>query len=375
MSAQTRQFPNWVHKYFPLAVLVIPLLILAIFADLLDSVLFERVVIIMFVNMIMVLGLQSYMGNSGVASFGHVGFMLMGAYGSIIFTMTSQQKTFTLPDMPQEWLLHSISMPFVPAILVTVVIVAAMGGLIGLVLLRIGPTAAGFTSFALLIVIRIIALSFDPLTRGTRTVVGISRLTTLWTATIWALFFVIVTYLFKESALGLRLRASREDDRAAENFGINLLWVRWVAWVLSIALTVVGGALWAHFVTVFSPHGFWIPVTFLILTMLVIGGQASVAGAVVGTLAVTIVSESLRTLEYTINIQRQSDPFFQNLFPKQVVGLSSFFLAIALLLILTMRPSGIMKGREFRWPFGSLPMPESSTRGSDGTGTVPTDSS
>jgi branched-chain amino acid transport system permease protein len=158
-------------------------------------------------------------------------------------------------------------------------------------------------------------------------VVGISELTTLWNAAAWAIFFVVVAYLFKESALGLKLRASREDERAAENFGINLLQVRWVAWALSIAMTTVAGGLWAHFVTVFSPHSFWIPVTFLILSMLVIGGQGSVAGAVVGVVVVTTVSEALLALEYSINIGRQSSPILISLFPQQVVGLTEFFLS------------------------------------------------
>jgi len=348
--------------YFPLLALIAPLLLLAVFTDLLGNVLFERKMIIFFVNLIMVLGLQTYMGNSGVASFGHVGFMLMGAYGSILFTMTPQQKTVTLPDMPHDWWIYGVHLPLLPALLIATLIVVAIGGLVGLVLLRIGATAAGFTSFALLIVIRIVALSFDPITRGTRTVVGISELTTLRNAAAWALFCVIVAYLFKESTLGLKLRASREDERAAENFGIYPLRVRWVAWALSIAMTTIAGGLWAHFVTVFSPHSFWIPVTFLILSMLVIGGQGSVAGAVVGAASVTIVSEGLLAVEYGINIGRQSVPFLTTIFPQQVVGLTEFFLAIALLLILTLRPSGITKGQEFRWPFGDPPVPEVAAR-------------
>jgi branched-chain amino acid transport system permease protein len=348
--------------YVPLLALLVPLLLLAVIAGLWGNVLFVRVVIIFFINLIMVVALQTYMGNSGVASFGHVGFMLMGAYGSILFTMTPQQKSVTLPDMPHEWWIYSLHMPLLPALLITALIVVAIGGLVGLVLLRIGATAAGFTSFALLIVIRIVALSSDPLTRGTRTVVGISDLTTLPNTAAWALLFVSVAYLFKESALGLKLRATREDERAAENFGISPLRVRWVSWVLSIAMTAVAGGLWAHFVTVFSPHSFWIPVTFMILSMLVIGGQGSVAGAVVGAASVTLVSEGLLALEYSINIGRQSVPWLAAVFPNQVVGLTEFFLAIVLLLILTLRPSGIMKGREFKWLVPEPIRPEPAAR-------------
>jgi hypothetical protein len=77
---------------------------------------------------------------------------------------------------------------------------------------------------------------------------------------------------------------------------------------------------------------------------------------------VTFVSEGLLAVEYGINIGRQSVPFLTTIFPQQVVGLTEFFLAIALLLILTLRPSGIMKGQEFKWPFGDPPVPEVAAR-------------
>ena len=90
--------------------------------------------------------------------------------------------------------------------MLTGLVTAAFAGLIGIPLIRIGRTTLGFATFALLIVIRIVALSSDPLTRGTRTVVGISRFTTLEYAVGWALLAIVVSYLFKESGLGLRLR-------------------------------------------------------------------------------------------------------------------------------------------------------------------------
>jgi branched-chain amino acid transport system permease protein len=349
---RTRPFSReWIAHWFPLAAPVLVLLLVTLLTNLFAGVLLRRIMTLMFINMSLVLALQTFMGNSGIASFGHVGFMLIGAYGSILFTMTAKQKSFTLPDMPTSWWIHNFNLPFLPSLIVTGLVAALIGGVIGIAMIRIGRTTLGFATFALLIVIRIVALSSDPLTRGTRTVVGISSLTTLWYAAGWAIFFVAAAYLFKESSLGLRLRAAREDERAAASIGIGILWVRWVAWVVSIFMAAVAGGLWAHYVTVFSPHAFWISTNFLIITMLIIGGQASVSGAVLGTIIVTAVAEGFRVAEYTLNIQRQSVPFLQKLFPQQVVGLTEFVLALALLLILYKRPAGIMQGREFTWPF------------------------
>jgi len=357
MNRSTSAVPEWVRAWFPLVVLLVPLLLLAVFSRYYNGVLFVRIMTMMFIYIGLVVSLQTFMGNSGIASFAHVGFMLIGAYGSILFTMTSAQKSFTLPEMPTSWWLHSFHLPFGPALMLTGLVTAAFAGLIGIPLIRIGRTTLGFATFALLIVIRIVALSSDPLTRGTRTVVGISRFTTLEYAVGWALLAIVVSYLFKESGLGLRLRTAREDERAAAGIGVNIVWVRWAAWTLSAFMAAVAGGLWAHYITVFSPHAFWIPTNFLIISMLIIGGQGSVAGAVVGTVVVSGVAEGLRSLEYTLNIQRQSVPLVAQLFPQQVVGITDFALALALLLILYRRPAGIMQGREFAWPFGGRKTP------------------
>ncbi len=312
-----------------------------------------NITIVMFINLVLVISLQVFMGNSGMANFAHVGFMLIGAYVSILFTLSPAQKSFTLPDMPASWWIHGVHLPFLPSLLIAGVLGAVAGGLVGFPMLRLRRTAFGFGSFALLIIIRAVAVNMYRVTRGTRTVVGIDRYTTPWLAAGCALFSIVAAYLFKESRLGLMLRASRADERAAANVGINLLWIRMVGWVFGCFLAAVSGVLWAHRITTLTPHAFWIPLSFLALMMLVVGGRASVGGAVVGTVVITVISEGVRMIEYWLNINRESIPLLAAVFPGQIVGLTEFALSIVLLLILYLRPAGIMKGREFEWPFGS----------------------
>jgi branched-chain amino acid transport system permease protein len=281
----------WVSRAFPLLVLVVPMLAIGAVTLSVGSVLLDSVVTVMFINLVMVLALQIFMGNSGVASFGHVVFMMIGAYGSILFTMSPEQKALAIPAMPKTWWV----------------------------------------------------------TNGPRAVVGISPYTTIWVAAGWGVAAIIIAWLFKESGLGLRLRASREDTIAAASIGIDTVWVRWVGWTLSGALTAIAGALWAHYVTNVSALDFWIPRAFLLITMLIVGSQTSVGGVVVGTVVITVVSESLRTVKYTANILRVTNPIVAAVIPREVVGLTAFVLASALILILILRPAGIMAGYEFDW--------------------------
>lgn len=344
---------EWRRHAFTLACLVVPLLGFTAWLSGRDSPVLTSITTVMFIYTVLVVGLQVFMGNSGVANFGQVGFMLIGAYVSILFTLSPAQKSFTLPDMPTGWWIHGVHLPFLPSLLIGACAAAVIGLLMAAPLIPVGGMAFGFGSFAFLVIIRAVALNLDVVTRGARTVVGIDRHTTLWVAAAWAVLSIVAAYLFKESSLGLKLRASREDKRAAASIGINVFWVRMVAWGFGCFLAGIAGALWAHRITTLTPHAFWIPLNFLGLMMLVVGGRASVSGAVLGTVVVTLVSQGVTQAEYWLNINRTVIPGLAALFPEQIVGLREFVLSIVLLLILYLRPAGIMKGYEIVWPFRS----------------------
>jgi branched-chain amino acid transport system permease protein len=338
------------HDLVTPLILAFTLAAIAILTGFVGDELTRRVVTLMLINLAMVVGLQSFMGNSGVASFGHVGFMLLGAYGTVLLTLTPREKSFILREMPRDWFLHEFHLPFFAALLVAGVLVSGVAAVIGIPLLRIGATAFGLTSFAFLVVIRIVAVSSDALTNGTRTLVGIPHLTQLWTVTVFAIVFVLVAYLFKESRWGLQLRSSREDFRAAQSIGINVFRVRLIGWIISAFITAVAGGLWAFYVTIFSPVDFWVNIAFLIISMLVIGGQASVSGAVVGTIVISLTSHLLTLLQNEVNFARASDPNLARLIGRDLVGIPEFVVAAGLLLVLILRPAGIMGGREIGWP-------------------------
>ena len=58
--------------------------------------------------------------------------------------------------------------------------------------------------------------------------------------------------------------------------------LRYVAWVLSGAIMGMGGAIWAQYNLAFDPKQFFFTQTFNLLAMVVVGGLASVSGAVIG---------------------------------------------------------------------------------------------
>jgi branched-chain amino acid transport system permease protein len=153
---------------------------------------------------------------------------------------------------------------------------------------------------------------------------------------------MVVAYLFQRSDLGLRLRASREDEVAARAQGVNVARHRGVAFILSAFCVGVGGALYAQFNGSIYPDAFYLTVTFITIAMLVVGGTRSLAGAVVGAVFLSAVSELLREIESAGQLGPLPLP--------SRPGTANVALAVIMLVVLLVRPRGLTNGREFPWP-------------------------
>jgi len=334
------KFADFLHRYATVIILVIPLILIALVVYLLDQVVLQRIVIVMFINLIMVLALQMFTGNSGVVSFGHIAFMGIAAYASALLSMTPAAKAAALRSGYP--LIEQLHLPFIPALVGGALFTALFAAVIGFPLVRLSGSAAVIATFALLVIVHTVLLNWSEVTNGPRIIFGIEGLTTLWITVVIGLLSVITAFWFKETSLGLQLRASREDEQAAASIGINIIIVRWVAFFLSAFIAGLAGGLWAHFITIFSPVAFYLVQTFLIITMLIVGGMGSVSGAVVGTLTITAIFEGLRAIENTVNMA--------NLLPGSLAGFTEVLLATALIVLLIRRPAGITGGKEIRLP-------------------------
>jgi branched-chain amino acid transport system permease protein len=315
-----------------IVLLIIPVIALVVISDQLAIRLFERIATLLCINLILVLGLQVFMGNSGILSFAHMGFMGIGAYTSAVLTIPVRMKGMALPDLYQILATMQIS-PFA-GMIAGAVAAALVAAVISFPLMRLSDAAAVITSFALLMVLHTIMVHWSQVTNGPRTLFGLPKATTLYISAGAACLMIVVAMLFKESRTGLLLRAVRDDDVAASAIGCSISVLRWRGFILSAFMAGLGGGLWGHFITSFSPSAFYLKETFVILGMLVIGGSMTVSGAVLGTFAVTGAFEGLRTLENAINIA--------HLLPKPVVGLTEVVLASVMILVLVLRPVGII---------------------------------
>lgn len=304
--------------------LCVPLVLVAIVAQTAATPALSRTIVNFLIALVLVLAIQLFAGNSGIVSFGHVAFMGVGAYVAAFLTIPPAIKASILPALPA--VLARQELGLVPSLLIAGAAGAVVAGLFGLALTRMEETAMATATFALLLLFDVVVENWTDITRGSVGLFGIPAATSTWTALALAIGALVLARAFRESDLGLKLRASRGDPVAASALGVRVVRLRWIAWTLSGGVMAVGGALWAQYNFAFGPAQFSFAQTFGLLAMLIVGGLGSVSGAVLGAALITVASELLRRAEEGIGVP----------------GLSQITIALLILLVLYRRPHGLL---------------------------------
>ena len=294
-----------------------------------------------FLRLLIVLALQMFSGNSGILSFGQVAFVAVGAYTSALLTIPTAIKQFTFLSMPHflKDLVFPTQLNALEGTLAGGVAALIVAMVFGIPIVRLVGVAAGIATLAILVAMNVFIQQTSSITRGTSTMIGVPQTTTMRTTLLWVILAIVVAYFFKQSRNGLRLRASRENDRAARSVGVHVARERYIAFALSGFVCGLIGALYGHYFITFSYLDFYFDLTFLTIAMLVVGGMGSVSGAVVGTSFLTVIYVFFQRFEVN-GIGGATVPS----------GTADVVMAVALLIALILRPKGLTAGREIPWP-------------------------
>lgn len=310
---------------------------------------FNQTIIDIFLRVILVVGLYIFVGNSGVISFGHAAFTCLGAYAAAWLTIPPLMKQTLLPGLP-DWLMQ-MHLPYWAGAALAAFWAALWATLFGKVLMRLSGIAASIATFAMLAMINTIYSNWESVTGATSSVVGIPIVRSIWPFLIAAIIAVFIAWAHAISRAGLALRAARDEPNAASASGIDLPRERLIAFVVSGAVMGMGGALFAHSIGVVTPDTFYLGLTFITLSMLVVGGMGSLSGAVLGVLILSSLIQALRWLEAGVHIGTATFAI-----PN---GLQEIALGIVMIAILIRRPAGIIGNSELRWPRASAEPPAS----------------
>jgi branched-chain amino acid transport system permease protein len=226
-------------------------------------------------------------GFTGYACFGQVGFFGLGGYATAV-------------------LMAHVGMSFWLALPLSAVVAGLFAALVGAPLLRLKGHYFAVATLGVAEGLREVVTNVPGLTGGGA---GITLPSVAATApTHWlgndgfyVLFLVLavgvvgVSLAVSTSRAGYALRAIHQDEEAAAATGINTTVAKTLAFAVSAALTgAVGSAYAFQQVTIFPDRLFDVGITVLMVVMVILGGAGTVAGPVVGAVAIAYASEWLR---------------------------------------------------------------------------------
>ena len=282
-----------------------------------------------------VVALYTFVGHSGVISFGHISFVAAGAYLAGLAAIDPATKDFTTPGLfpvlrhAQTGLVQSLALAALAGGVYAVVV--------GLPLMRLSGLPAGIATFAVLGITYDVLSYWGKIGPGSQTLTGVPEAST-WAICAGVVIIVVAAYGYQRSRYGRMLRATREDPAAARASGISIYRQRLLSFALSGALAGLAGGLYVHQLGLLTPDLFYLDLTFVTLAMLVFGGIGSLWGAVVGALAISALNSFLGDAENSVDIG------FHLSVPN---GTRLVTLGAVMALVLILRPQGLTGGREF----------------------------
>ena len=276
---------NAIWLYAALAVLGIAMII----PFTMGSIYILNIIILMLVFIIFASS-WNLLAISGQGSLGHAAFFGIGAYAStIIATGTGISPYITL---------------FFGA-----GVAAIVGVLIGLTCVRLKEWFLAMVTFGFAIIVQTLVVSvLAPITGGwdgiasprlvSPAVPGYLLIEYYSILLITALSILFIHAILK-SHIGLAFAAIRENEIEAQASGVNPVKYRLTGFAISAYLAGVAGALEIHYIGYVTPEIFGIDISFWPIIYSIFGGLGTLAGPVIGTIALTIVWDGLKAFGLT----------------------------------------------------------------------------
>jgi len=226
---------------------------------------------------------------------------------------------------------HSIGVPFVPAVLLTLLVGIVLGilterifldKLIGEPILAVIMVTVGLSFFLKGLVGYLWGSDtrvFDPPVFDIKPIsVGFLQVSPvyLWSFILSIVLLIVFVCFFKYTRWGLSMQATADDETAALSLGVSARFVYAAAWAIAFMSAGVGGALLGNINGINVSVGY---LGLLVLPAVVLGGLNSVPGAIVGGILIGL-------------LQNFSGTYLDQYFPGGVKEIVPFaFMAVFLL--------------------------------------------
>jgi branched-chain amino acid transport system permease protein len=231
------------------------------------------------------LSLNVLIGMGGQISIGHAAFWALGAYASALSVI-------------------KLGLPFLLGVAVGGMVAGLFGALVALPALRVQGHYLAIATLGFALFVQQVLFEWEGLTGGRQglfvprpSLFGVELQSDLgYYYLLLAIFLLLawVTGNFAKSHTGRSLAALRMSAVAAECCGIARPKHIIIAFVISAAFTGISGALYGHLLGHLSTETFSLAVSLSFLSMAVIGGLRSRAGALLGGAYLALAPELLR---------------------------------------------------------------------------------
>ncbi|MHC2461687.1 branched-chain amino acid ABC transporter ATP-binding protein/permease [Bradyrhizobium embrapense] len=238
------------------------------------------------------IGLNVLLGLAGQISLGHIGFMAIGAYTTVL-------------------LMEKAGWPYLAATAGAIVLVSIVGGLLAMPALRVRGPYLAMVTIAFGFIVEHVTIEWRDLTGGGNGLMlsappsvfgyALSERSLAIAGVVLVFAGLILFERLKRSGWGYAMRAARDTEVATRSLGIDLVQVRAIAFVISAAAMALAGALFAPLQGYISPSSFPFLQSVLLLFAVMVGGAGSVLGPVIGAALVVLLPEALSDLaEYRL---------------------------------------------------------------------------
>lgn len=268
------------------------------------------------VYFVLALSLQVSMGFTGLLNLAQIAFFAIGAYTSALLA---------LAGVP-FWL------SFVSAGLLAMM----FGFLLSLPLNKLKGDYLALVTVGFTFIVYAVTLNWTELTRGPLGIPGIpkpelfgfvfnSNESYLVLVAVIAIAVFSVVRAVTHSPFGKTLEAVRDDELAAKVLGKDTQKIKTISMMFAAFLAGLAGSLYAHYITFIDPSSFTLMQLIPVISIVVVGGLASLKGTALATLILILLPEPMRFIG----------------FPSSIVGpMRQIIYAAILLVVLLYRPRG-----------------------------------
>ena len=229
------------------------------------------------ITLVAVSGIYVLTGLTGMFSLGSAAFMAIGAYVSGLLVM-------------------KLSLPIWLAFIIAIVASVIIGYLIGYPVVRLRRDYISLVTLGFGESVAQLLIKMSYITGGANGLIGIPRKVKMGTAVTCAVIAIAIVALFKTSKYGRQCISLKGDELAAKAMGINVTRIKTIAFLLSCALLIFAGCLYAFYMGYVDPNIFGWKKSADFVIMVFFGGVNSLTGSTLGAFILTALPEILRKL-------------------------------------------------------------------------------